>query len=93
MLSTADQKELQREMDSLKAGLIVPRRLMIWYLAVSWAIQSSWGSYLADWMVLSRLMGVLEGMDDGWVEMLGDSDGMNVGHSVMLGWVLGWLDG
>ena len=37
--------------------------------------------------------GLSDGMEDGWADTLGDSDGIDVGTLVVVGFVLGWLDG
>ncbi len=41
----------------------------------------------------AKVDGILEGMEDGWADALGDSDGIDEGTSVLVGLVLGWLDG
>ena len=41
----------------------------------------------------AEIGGVLVGMEDGRTEMLGDSDGIDVGIPLFVGLVLGCLDG
>ena len=37
--------------------------------------------------------GFPDGINDGWAETLGDSDGNDDGTTVSVGLILGWLDG
>ena len=41
----------------------------------------------------AKIDGFADGMEDGWVDILGDLYGINVGTPELLGLVLGWLDG
>ena len=41
----------------------------------------------------AEIDGFADSMEDGWADTLGDSDGINVGTPVLVGLVLGWLDG
>ncbi len=36
---------------------------------------------------------LLKGMEDCWSDALGDSNGINEGTPVLVGLILGWLDG
>ena len=38
-------------------------------------------------------LGFVDGAADGWVVMLGDSDGIKDGNPVLVGPMLGWPDG
>ena len=41
----------------------------------------------------AEIDGYSEGMEDGWADTLGDSDGIDDGTPVLVGLVLGGLDG
>ncbi len=41
----------------------------------------------------AEVEGRLEGMEVGWTDALGDSTGIDEGTPVLVGLVLGWLDG
>ena len=41
----------------------------------------------------AEIDGFADGMEDGTADTLGDSDGIDVGTPVLVGLVLGWLDG
>ncbi len=41
----------------------------------------------------AKVDGISEGMEDGWADALGDSNGIDEGTPVLVGLVLGWIDG
>ena len=62
-------------------------------MAVSWTLQCLWGSYLAGRMALQKIDGFSDGMEDGWTDTLGNLKATNDGAPVLVGLVLGGLDG
>ena len=53
------------------------------------------GTMLIDGLPLgvAEIGGLSDGMEDGWADTLGDSDGIDDGTPVLVGLVLGGLDG
>ena len=80
-------------MDFPKAGLMVMMRSKAAHFAASSVFQSMWGSYLTGWMADQRLTVFRTSLTMARTDTLGNSEGINDGIPVLVGLMLGWLDG